>query len=52
MTVWLSLMFYSEHVETKKITVKLLKIIADLLLPEFLSTFLYYLNFEVPEGFK
>ena len=21
-------------------------------LPEFLSTFLYYLNFEVPEGFK
>ena len=21
-------------------------------LPEFLSTFIYYLNFEVPEGFK
>ena len=21
-------------------------------LPEFLSTFLYYLNFDVPEGFK
>ena len=36
-----------------------LKSIADLhvaviwlQLPEFLSTFLYYLNFEVPEGFK